>query len=77
MLAFDCTNHYIFIFDTIPSGPFVAYERSCHPLTMHSHSETTSVQVTSFNSLLFVMSETLNPEMQRPKTPVTVGGTSS
>ena len=28
-------------------------------------------------SLLFVMSETQNPEMQRPKTPVTVGGTSS
>ena len=28
-------------------------------------------------SLLFVMSETQNPEMQRPKTPVTVGETSS
>ena len=28
-------------------------------------------------SLLLVMSETQNPEIQRPKTPVTVGGTSS
>ena len=36
---------------TIPSGPFVAYKRSCHPLTTHSHSETTSVQVTSFTAV--------------------------
>ena len=31
----------------------------------------------SHRSLLFMMSETQNPEMQRPKTPVMVGGTSS
>ena len=36
---------------SIPSGPFVAYKRSCHPLTTYSHSETTSVQVTSFTAV--------------------------
>ena len=60
---------------TIPSGPLVAYKRSCHPLTTHSHSETTSVQATSFTAVCDVGNP--KPEKQRPKTPVTVGGTSS